>query len=154
MKKPLLTLSALIYLMLLTWLILFKANPGTLDVLFDPDYRSLSLIPAFNSKETLLNIAAFMPLGLFAYLLLDRLPFSLQTALIFWLSLIYEAAQYILCIGTTDITDLLGNTLGGVLGLLFCRLTPRLVGSKSGAMLNALSYLSVVLLAALTYLLY
>lgn len=61
---------------------------------------------------------------------------------------------HFLCVGTTDITDLICNTLGGALGLLFCRLAPRIFGRRSGMMLNSLSCFSVILLAVLTGLLY
>lgn len=36
---------------------------------------------------------------------------------IFLTSLIVEILQYIFAVGATDITDLIGNTLGGVIGI-------------------------------------
>lgn len=106
--------SVAFYLLLLTWVILFKANMNTIYFMFDPDLRGLSLIPCFNARETILNVIAFIPLGVFVSLLKFRHP--ILTA--FSVSLFYEIMQYILAVGTADITDLITNTLGGVIGIL------------------------------------
>ena len=112
--RRMIALAAILYLLLLTWIILFKANLNTIYFMFDPDLRGLSFIPYFNARETLLNVAAFIPFGVFAKLLSIRRPILSAFAL----SLFYEIMQYILAVGTADVTDLITNTLGGIIGVL------------------------------------
>jgi hypothetical protein len=45
-------------------------------------------------------------------------------------SVVCEALQYLLAIGTTDLTDVVTNTLGGLTGLLIHRLVARVVPVK------------------------
>lgn len=110
-----------VYMLLLSWIILFKANPGTFDVMFDPDFRSVSFELYFNSRETLMNVVAFGPLGVYLSLLIKnasvKRQIAIQVMLVICVSLFYEVMQYILAVGTSDITDIISNTLGGILGI-------------------------------------
>jgi glycopeptide antibiotics resistance protein len=62
------------------------------------------------------------------------------------LSLLFEAAQYILALGTSDITDLISNTLGGMAGLAFYRAIEKIKSEKTDRVLIILGSIGTVLL--------
>ena len=107
-----------IYLMALCWILLFK-----LGVHFSyMGKRSVNLIPfngAFVLKsENILNVVVFVPLGIYAGILFEKWIFGKKLLLFFFLSSIIEGLQYILRIGAFDVTDLITNTFGGIIGLM------------------------------------
>ena len=111
----------ILYLLALVWAICFKANQDLLIYGGEPEYRQISFYLYFNGRETLLNIAALIPAGLFL-MLLPRQEKLLPACIgCFLLSLAFEVAQYILMLGTSDLTDLVTNTLGGIVGVgVYC----------------------------------
>lgn len=128
------------YLVMLVWVILFKASGVTWLSVFDARYRvaaeaapAINWLPSFNARETLLNVLAFLPLGYFLMLFNRRLPVSALLLIILGLSLCFEALQYALRIGTPDVTDLLSNFLGGLLGLLLFGLMKGLLQQRAEA---------------------
>lgn len=113
----------MIYFILLTWIILMKT-----EFSFETVYRmrSLNLIPLegtavrnnqLDYQEIYLNILIFVPFGLYLSMMKPNWSFLKKLFPIFLVSFIFESLQYIFSIGATDITDLIGNTLGGVLGI-------------------------------------
>lgn len=113
-----------IYFILLAWIILMKT-----ELSFDSIYRmqSLNLIPfagtavrnnQLDYQEISLNILIFLPFGLYLSMLKPHWHFLQKLLPVFLVSFLFESLQYVLSIGATDITDLLGNTLGGLLGIL------------------------------------
>lgn len=106
-----------LYLLALIWVVVFKANRDLLLYGGEPEYRQISFYLYFNGRETLLNVAAFVPAGLFLMLLSRRENILASGIGCFVLSLAFEAAQYILMVGTSDLTDLITNTLGGFIGI-------------------------------------
>ena len=63
---------------------------------------------------------------------------------IFCVSLFYEVMQYVLAIGGSDITDLIGNTLGGVAGIGVFAVLYQLFGRKVIKVLNVLALIGTV----------
>jgi glycopeptide antibiotics resistance protein len=112
------TVLFIIYLIAIWWILLFK-----LGVRFSyMEKRSVNLIP-FNepvilSSENILNVMIFTPLGVYAGILFERWIFGKKLFFAFLISLIVEALQFILAVGAFDITDIITNTLGGIIGLL------------------------------------
>lgn len=121
--------SVCVYLLFLMRVTLFKyASFG--EVLFSPDRfysRSVNLIPfAHDSQhiarfklELFLNFLAFCPFGF----LLSMQAYEKKHCRFFLflplaVSLGVETLQYILWLGATDVTDILMNTAGGILGFL------------------------------------
>lgn len=107
-----------IYLIVLYWILLFKLGIQSSYM----DKRSVNLIP-FNDPsifitENILNVVIFVPLGVYAGILFKRWTFSQKLLLFFLLSLIVEALQFILRLGAFDVTDLITNTVGGIIGLM------------------------------------
>lgn len=129
----------LIYLVLLVWIILFKLqfNISDLDTV-----RSINLIPfyydkeigaGFHVKEVLENLLIFAPMGIYLQMLLFKSRFRLKLLVIGGISLLLEVAQYTLAIGRSDITDLLTNTTGGLLGIALYCIVARLLKSREKA---------------------
>ena len=108
----------IIYLMALYWILLLK-----LGVQFSyMEKRKANFIP-FNEPslltgENVLNVVIFVPLGIYAGVLFGRWILSRKLLFIFLLSLLVEVLQYIFQLGAFDVTDIMTNTLGGVIGLM------------------------------------
>ena len=68
-------------------------------------------------------------------------------------SLLFEVLQFIFAIGGSDITDLMGNTLGGIIGvgvyIVFCKL----FSTKANKILNVLASIGTICIFALVLLL-
>ena len=114
----------IIYLIALFWIIVFKFN-----VQLPPlrNMRSINLIPfseplILNGKlafsEIIMNIVIFVPFGIYAGILFKRWSTAQKIFLFFLISLICEVFQFILNVGASDITDIINNTLGGIIGIL------------------------------------
>jgi glycopeptide antibiotics resistance protein len=89
--------------------------------------RRINLIPfrqitnlngKFDYGEIILNVMIFVPLGMYAGVLYKRWNIWKKLLLCFLISLICEGYQYIMAVGTSDITDIINNTLGGTIGLM------------------------------------
>ena len=115
----------ILYLMVLTWILLFKL--GT-RFSFPGNSRSINLIPfgeplILNGKidfgENILNALIFIPLGIYTEILFAKWTILKKIGLFFTISFLIETLQFILGNGASDVTDILNNTLGGILGLLF-----------------------------------
>ena len=114
-----------IYLFFLTWIILFKMQLD-ISILINMNFRNINLIPfagsviindKVNISEIVLNVIAFVPFGIYISMLKENWSVFKKIIPIFVLSFVYETMQYIFAIGASDITDLIGNTLGGVIGI-------------------------------------
>jgi len=111
-----------VYLLFLVWSILFKLGFSLKEI--EP-IRAYNFIPfhyedghnvRFHFSEVIDNVLIFIPVGL----LFKEILFWGKAALIFAVSLALECSQYILAIGSFDITDLIANTVGGVIGIGVC----------------------------------
>lgn len=138
MLKILSKVLLIIYLVVLTWLILFKLTLNFAAPL-GHNSRSLNLIPfgapaMVNGKvgygEMILNAVIFIPFGLLLRVNFKELSLKTTVLLIVGYSLIVELIQYIFGIGSSDITDLLLNCIGGCIGLLLYHLSARLITTK------------------------
>ena len=109
-------ISFVLYFFLLTWIIVFKFR---LDITTLRYLRSINLIPFKENelKEIFINIFLFIPYGMYLGELTEKK--SLTVGMIILTSFIFELLQYILHIGISDITDIMMNTLGGIIGILF-----------------------------------
>lgn len=112
-----------IYMVLLVWIILFKLQLSIHEL---DTVRNINLIPFhyeneigmnFHLKEVLENIGIFIPFGIYLCMLKNEPDFKRKFILILSTSLILEIFQYILAVGGTDITDLITNTCGGMIGI-------------------------------------
>jgi glycopeptide antibiotics resistance protein len=120
----LLVVLFVIYLVLLSWVILWKLTlPWVGSAAFLP--HPIKLIPFLPSGdanesaplEVLANFLFFIPFGLYLGLLAPRWPWWKPTAVFVGASLVLEITQHLLSIGSFDITDVIMNTAGGIAGL-------------------------------------
>ena len=115
-----------VYLLFLVWVVLFKlgfslSEIGTIKAYnFIPFHYEDGHNIGFHISEVRDNILIFIPVGAFLCLLFKEILFWGKAALIFAVSLALECSQYILAIGSFDITDLIANTVGGVIGIGVC----------------------------------
>ena len=129
----------LIYLALLVWIILFKLQFSISDL---DKIRSVNIIPfhydkkigaAFHLTEVLENVLIFMPMGIYLQMLLSKAKFYAKIMVIAGTSLLLETTQYVLAIGRSDITDLITNFMGGLLGLALYGMMARLLKNRETA---------------------
>ena len=148
-----------IYLLLLCWLILFKLA-DSIDKI--PSERGINLIPFWfgqlsntrlQRNDIVYNILAFIPAGFyFSAFGKKKVISGIFGSLL--LSLCFEVLQWIFALGASDITDLIMNTVGGVLGTGLYYATDKLfkgrqvkVISIAGAVLEGMLITLIVVLS-------
>lgn len=160
MKSKKLTVGVLFfYLVMLVWIILFK-----MDVSVDNfgQMRSVNLIPfsqsvIVNGKldfgEIIENVLAFVPLGVLVYTIWQEWPWRWKLCAVALTSIVLELLQYILGIGASDITDVLTNTLGGVIGLGAALVLSKIAPKSWKTVINSVSLVCGILLGVMVLLL-
>ncbi len=144
-----------VYFLVLIWIILFKMQFSLNDL---PHFRGLNLIPfagplIINNKpdysEMILNMIVFIPFGL--YLSMIKFKWSLWRKIIpiAGVSLLFELLQSIFAIGGTDITDLISNTIGGVVGIGLYIVFSRILKEKTNETLNKLALIATLCIVLL-----
>lgn len=117
----------IIYLIGLSWLIVLKFNVAFLWI---GEERSVNFIPfiepwishtRFDPIEMILNTLVFVPFGIYTGILFKNWRVSKHALIFSSFSLICEALQYILAVGAADVTDIINNTLGGLIGLFILK---------------------------------
>ena len=68
--------------------------------------------------EMLANLALFVPFGVYVGLLAPRLRWWSVAAVAATLSAGFEALQFVLAVGSSDVTDVVLNTAGAVVGVV------------------------------------
>lgn len=136
-RQQVLTICLLIvYLLVLTWIILFKMQFSIREL---SNSRSINLIPFHESvivnnriefSEIYDNMLVFVPFGLYIGMLKCNWSFLKKVAPIASVSLLYEVLQFIFAIGASDITDIIGNTFGGIIGIFIYIVLHRLFKTK------------------------
>lgn len=130
-------ISFVLYFFLLTWIIVFKFR---LDITTLRYLRSINLIPFKENelKEIFINILLFIPYGMYLRKISPKK--SLTVAIVILTSFLFELLQYILHIGISDITDIMMNTLGGIIGILFISILEKKI-ENSKILDNSIKYL-------------
>lgn len=149
------TVLLTIYLIILTWIILLKMQVTT-EML--PSIRNINLIPYGQSvivngridfTEIINNAIAFIPVGVYVAMLKPEWSFIKKVLPSVGISLIYEVLQYAFAIGATDITDVINNTIGGIVGVCIAALCFTMFKEKAYKVLHTLAIIGTVLVCGL-----
>ena len=124
-----------LYLLTLLWLVLFKLSYDIPAILADYQTRSVNLIPFVTwgqtgVSETATNLITFIPFGLLLGMNFRSAAMWRLLLIVFGFSVVVETLQFVLAIGTTDITDVVTNTVGGLVGLVVYRLASKIISAK------------------------
>ena len=143
----------IIYLIVLFWILLFKFGVHFSYM----QNRNVNLIPfgKIDVSETILNVIIFVPLGIYAGVLFKRWGFVKKLFFFFLISLMFEGLQFIFKIGAFDITDIITNILGGIIGLLIFQAIEKLFNNsvKSRKFITIIAAIGTVLMISLLLLL-
>ena len=119
--KSLAKLLLCLFTLTLAWLILFKFSVH-IDSVLHYDRRSLNFVPfsraSGSSVESVENVLIFIPFGVLLSVNFIRMSFWSKLLIVLIASIAAETIQYIFAIGATDITDVITNTLGGLIGMV------------------------------------
>ena len=143
----------IIYLIALFWILLFKFG-----VRFSyMENRNVNLTPfaKIDVAEIILNVVIFIPLGIYAGVLFKRWGFVKKLFFFFLISLMFEGLQFIFRIGAFDITDIITNISGGIIGSLIFEAIEKLFNNsvKSRKFITIIAAIGTVLMISLLLLL-
>lgn len=160
MKSKKLTEGILIfYVVMLVWIILFKMDVSVENF---GQMRSINLVPFSQSvivndkldvSEIIQNVLAFVPLGILIYTIWQEKSWRFKLGVIVVTSVMLEVLQYILGVGASDITDVITNTLGGMIGLAIAAGMAGIFPKNWKAVINSVSLVCGILLGAMVILL-
>ena len=139
------TVAALfvVYLVLLVWGVLWKLETPWVG---DAGQRIIKVVPfvaagrsgASTPFDVVANLLLFVPFGLYLGLLAPARSWRTAAGTVAAASLALEVAEYALAVGSTDVTDVVVNTAGGLLGLgLLALVRSRLQGRTAPVMARA-----------------
>lgn len=136
------------YVLVLIGVILFKLPFRQTD-----SERVVNLIPfmgsfteegAFRFAEVIENILIFVPFGMYICMIKSNWPHRKKILAIIGVTVAFEITQYIFALGRTDITDVLGNTLGGAIGIGMYGLLNKLLENRTDKIINITSLVLTV----------
>ena len=146
-SNKLIIVAFTLYVLLLIWIIVFKF---ILNLSYLKYIRTIKIIHfkangvVNGMRETIINVVLFIPLGMYLkYLLKDRKFLSI--VIISSTSLLFEILQYIFHIGVSDITDIIMNTIGGIIGMILMVIFLSIT-KKNNILNKILDYLLIFLL--------
>lgn len=148
----------LTYLLLLTWMIVFKIDMSILYGRYD--LAQFNLIPlagtavyngVLNFPEILFNIISFIPFGIYMEMLFRKASWVSNLLLILLVSFLFEVTQYLLLLGIADITDLLANGLGGAIGINIMYVLTSVWREKAYARMNIFCLILTIVIILTTY---
>jgi glycopeptide antibiotics resistance protein len=127
-----------VYLVLLVWTVLWKLH---VPFVGRDDMRGIKLVPfvpadGFGSSasfEVAMNLLIFVPFGVYLALLAPAASVWRIGLVAAAASLALETAQFVLASGSSDVTDVIVNTAGGVMGWSLLALARRRLGARNAA---------------------
>lgn len=140
-----------IYMFFLVWLILFKLDLYGSNI---SHIRVINLIPFAGTarsgtsiifREVIYNVIAFIPFGLYLSILAQRWSFFQKLIFCMGISLMFECMQYLVAIGASDITDIIANTFGGLIGILLFALFLRIIKTHTVFVINIVAITTTIL---------
>jgi glycopeptide antibiotics resistance protein len=86
-------------------------------------------------------VLVFVPLGVYTAIFKAKSGFVVKAMPAFCISIAFEFIQYIFSIGATDITDVIDNTAGGIVGILLYMILKKIFAGKSISIVNIIGIL-------------
>ncbi|WP_422485422.1 VanZ family protein [Gudongella sp. DL1XJH-153] len=141
-----------IYLIALFWIIIFKfdipfSNLGYMrNVNLIPFSESLIINGKLDFKEMVMNAVIFLPLGIYVEALFKKYTIGRKILFILFISFICEISQFILGVGASDITDIINNVLGGIIGLVIYKGIVKIMksGVKAQRFINVIATIGTI----------
>jgi glycopeptide antibiotics resistance protein len=138
-SRRLLIVLFAVYLVLLVWIILWKLEVPYVGAAASLA-RPIKLVPylpsgdfhASDPLEVLVNILLFVPFGVYLGMLAPRLRWWPVAGILIASSLALETTQHLLSIGSFDLTDVIDNSIGGLVGFGMLWLARRGLGAAAG----------------------
>ncbi len=152
----------IIYCLILIWIVLFKTAFSFEEIHWFERTRSVNLIPfyygtdmeRFQMREVLLNVLVFVPWGVY----LKMLDVSSRKTLIYGCgcSIVLELCQFVLAIGASDITDIITNTFGTIVGIYVYLIARKIISNKEtlDRIINGMATIALSLFGMLAVLLF
>jgi glycopeptide antibiotics resistance protein len=131
-----------IYACLLTAVILFKF-PFSYDE--TGGRRIVNLVPLMGSfsgngviryDQLVENVLIFVPMGIYLGMVKRNWSFWRKTLLIVGVTVTFEVTQYSFAIGRADITDVLTNALGGIVGIGIYAMLSKILRTRANGVIN------------------
>ena len=139
-----------LYLVLLVWIVVWKLQVPHIG---GGELRQIKLVPfapsacdgASELSEVVANVLLFLPFGLYLGLLAPTWPTWRIVGTVAGASLALEVAQYVLAVGSSDVTDLITNTTGSLAGVGLLVLARRRLGARTVAAMTRVCSIGTVL---------
>lgn len=139
-----------VYLVLLAGIVLWKLEAPYVGA---GSLRQVKLIPfapgagfgASAPLEVVANVVLFVPFGLYLGLVAPSWSWAKAVGAIAGASSALEAAQYVLAVGSSDITDVIVNTAGGLVGLGLLVMARRGLQDRTAAIMTLVCSIGTVL---------
>ncbi|MHC5230150.1 VanZ family protein [Enterococcus sp. LJL99] len=157
-----------IYLLILIWILLFKFSFSfqTIIETANNQSRRINLIPFSGSlivngqidfKEIIDNLLIFVPFGGLLGIVDKKNSFLKKILFALLFSVAIEFSQYVFSLGATDITDVITNVSGAIIGLLIYKVLTIIFPEQKldkvlvivGSIILALSCLFIIFLIIL-----
>lgn len=121
-SHPLVVLFA-VYVILLAWIILWKLEVPFIGAVGTGHIKLVPFVAsgpdtASEPLEVAANLLFFLPFGMYLGLLRPSWSRWKHAGAIAAASLLLEVSQYVLAVGSSDVTDVIANTAGGAVGVL------------------------------------
>lgn len=149
------SLLLIIYSAVVFWIIVLKliisfTYKGTRNINLIPFREPLLYNGRIDYNEIFLNILIFIPLGLYVGILFKKLNSAQKIFSFFTVSFTFEILQFILRIGAFDITDIINNTLGGIIGLILFKGLTKVLGDarKAQKLINIIATIGTILIVS------
>jgi glycopeptide antibiotics resistance protein len=99
-------------------------------------------------REIAYNILLFVPLGIYICMMRVDWPPLKKVIAIIGLTVAFEVVQFVFALGRSDITDILDNTLGGIIGIGIYALLLRLFKDRTMRIVNISALIATVCVTA------
>jgi glycopeptide antibiotics resistance protein len=93
-----------------------KLSDGIRVINLIPFHGSLDANGTILLREIIYNILLLIPLSIYICMLKSKWLFMKKDFPVIGLTVAFEVIQFIFAMGRTDVTDIIGNTLGGIIG--------------------------------------